>query len=405
MCVARHEGRVVFVRHALPGERVRAVITEGRSSGRFLRADAIEILRPAPDRVTPPCPYAGPGKCGGCDWQHATPEAQRKLKAAVVAEQLRRLAGVKRKVYVEEVPGSPGGLDWRTRVQFSVDEEGRIGLRKHRSHEVVPIDRCLIAHPLIESLGIEKEIWTGVAGVEAIASASTGDRAVVVTPVEGARRVDVPDLAEDHALLERDPVKGRVRVVDGRDGVRERAAGREWQVSGSGFWQVHPKAPEILVEAVLDALDPQPGDTALDLYSGVGLFAGVIGQRVGPEGEVIAIEADPRAAADARYNLRDMPWITVERGRVERLLRRVDFGPKDLVALDPPRNGAGRSVVEEIVALEPQRVAYVACDPAALARDIGFFRDLGYELIDLRAFDLFPMTHHVECVATLEPID
>ncbi|MFB9838305.1 class I SAM-dependent RNA methyltransferase, partial [Actinoallomurus acaciae] len=171
-CVARHEGRVVFVRHTLPGELVLARVTQETKN--FLRADAVEILEASPDRVPAPCPFSGPERCGGCDWQHVAVPAQRRLKAAVVEEQLRRVAGISREVVVEEVPGAPDGLGWRTRVQFSVRRDGAVGLRRHRSHTVEPIDECLIAHPEVEALGIERKRWPGASGVEATASAGTG---------------------------------------------------------------------------------------------------------------------------------------------------------------------------------------------------------------------------------------
>ncbi|MEV5710611.1 class I SAM-dependent RNA methyltransferase [Actinoallomurus sp. NPDC052274] len=395
-CVARHEGRVVFVRHTLPGERVRARVTQETKN--FLRADAVEILEPSPDRVQAPCPFAGPGRCGGCDWQHASLPAQRRLKAEVVKEQLSRLAGIDRDVVVEEVPGAPDGLGWRTRVQFAVRRDGVIGLRKHRSHQIEPIDECLIAHPQVEALGIERKRWSGATGVEAIASAATGDRLAVLSSRGRARvpRMDAP-----------------VRLVSGKREekppfVREEAAGRLWQVSGSGFWQVHPGAAETLAAAVLDALEPRKGDIAVDLYCGAGLFAGVLGEAIGPDGLVVGIESEGQAVRDARFNLRDLPHVSVERGEVEKVIDEIQFGrgrstlrQADLVVLDPPRAGAGRDVVKRVAELAGRRVAYVSCDPATLARDLAFFSEYGWTLSALRAFDAFPMTQHVECVATL----
>jgi tRNA/tmRNA/rRNA uracil-C5-methylase (TrmA/RlmC/RlmD family) len=400
-CVARHEGRVVFVRHALPGERVRVRVTDGHAESRFLRGDAVEILEPSPDRVPPPCPYARPGRCGGCDWQHATLTAQRELKAAVVAEQLRRLAGLDLPVTVEELPGTPDGLGWRTRVQFAVDADGRAGLRKHRSHRVQPIDRCLIASPEVEALGVERRPWPGAARVEAVASAWTGDFAVLAEPAGTAGR--------HGPARTRDPARvGAPELVAGTPAVRERAAGREWRVTGSGFWQVHPAAADTLVQAVLAGLDCRRDDSALDLYCGVGLFAGALAPLVG---EVLGIESDPRAVTDARHNLADLQRVTLEQGRVEDVLDRVGAAAeggaagrahrRDLVVLDPPRSGAGRPVVDRVAALGPRRIAYVACDPAPLARDLAYFAEHGYRLASLRAFDLFPMTAHVECVAHL----
>ncbi|GAA2316086.1 class I SAM-dependent RNA methyltransferase [Nonomuraea roseoviolacea subsp. roseoviolacea] len=395
-CVARHEGRVVFVRHALPGERVVAAVTE--ETTRFLRADAVEILEPSPDRVVPPCPYAGPGRCGGCDWQHATLEAQRALKADVVAEQLRRLAGIDRKVVVEEVPGAPDGLGWRTRVQLAVRGDGAPGFRKHRSHDIQPVDACLIAHPEVEAVGAELREWPGAAGVEVIASTG-GDRAVVVKP-RPRRTVAVPDLDAPASILV-DQGKGRTVPRRGPGVLRERVGDREFRVSGSGFWQVHPGAAETLLDAVLTFAAPEPGEWALDLYCGVGLFAAGLAEAVGPEGAVFGLESEEAAVRDARANLRDLPQARIERGRVEEALDRFQIERADVVVVDPPRSGLGREVVDRIAGLEAPRVVYVSCDPATLARDLAWLAERGYGLADLRAFDAFPMTHHVECVALL----
>jgi len=174
--VARYEGRVVFVRHALPGERVRALVTEGAEGARFLRADAVEVITPSPDRVKAPCAHARPGGCGGCDFQHASLPAQRALKAAVVAEQLRRLGGVEVEVAVEAVPGEVDGLAWRTRVRFAVDAEGHPGLRRHRSHDVVRLDGCPIAHPLVLETGVLGREWPGVSELQVAVSTSSGEQ-------------------------------------------------------------------------------------------------------------------------------------------------------------------------------------------------------------------------------------
>ncbi|MFD1537948.1 class I SAM-dependent RNA methyltransferase [Nonomuraea guangzhouensis] len=395
-CVARHEGRVVFVRHALPGERVIAEVTE--ETTRFLRADAVQVLDPSPDRVTPPCPFAGPGRCGGCDWQHATLEAQRGLKAAVVAEQLSRLAGIEREVVVEEVPGAKDGLGWRTRVQFAARPGGELGFRKHRSHDIEVVDACLIAHPEVEAVGAEQREWRGASGVEVIAS-SAGDRAVVVKP-RPRRSVTVPDLDASASIL-LDQGKGHTVPRKGSGVLHEQVGDREFRVAGSGFWQVHPGAAETLLDAVLSYAAPEPGEWALDLYCGVGLFAAGLAEGVGAEGAVFGLESEAAAVRDARANLRDLPQARVERGRVEEALDRFQIERADIVVVDPPRSGLGREVVHRIAALEASRIVYVSCDPATLARDLSWLGDDGYELVDLRAFDAFPMTHHVECVALL----
>lgn len=372
-CVARHEGRVVFVRHSLPGERVVAEVTDHGPQGRFVRARTVAVLAASPDRVPPPCRYAA--DCGGCDWQHVALAAQRQLKGAVVSEQLQRLAGIDRVVVVEPVPGDTEGLGWRTRVRFAVSAGGRPGFRRHRSHDVVEVERCLLAHPLVEATGVTGRSWPLGADVEAACAPSTGETWV---------RQPGADAQPSPAVL------------------HERALGRVWQVSG-GFWQVHPGAPAALVAAVTEQLEPRPGEHLLDLYAGVGLFSGTVGGLLGDGGRVDAVEADAGACADAATNLADLPWARVHRAAVVHHLRTSGLRRVDLVVLDPPRSGAGREVTERVTALRPRAVSYVACDPAALARDLATFAGLGYRLARLRAFDLFPMTHHVECVALLVP--
>ncbi len=391
-CVAHApDGRVVFVRHALPGERVRAVVTASTRS--FLRADAVEVLTASPERVERPCPYAGPGRCGGCDWQHVALPEQRRLKAALVEEQLRRLAGVDRRVVVEEVPGAQDGLGWRTRVQLAVAPSGRAGLRKHRSHELEPVDACLIASPDVEAVGAEALRWPGATGVEVVAA---GDQRVVSVTTGRRSHVRLPDV--DAGVV----VDGR--AVRGPHGVRHDVLGRRFEVAAGGFWQVHPGAATALATAVLGALDPQPGERALDLYAGVGLFAALIGERVGPTGAVTAVEADARACADAARNTADLPQVRIRTAPVStEVLARA--GSADLVVLDPPRAGAGLEVTRALAALRPRRLVYVACDPASFARDLRVLLDAGWALLDLQGLDLFPMTEHVELVAVLAPPD
>lgn len=350
ICIAHApDGRAVFVRHALPGEQVRVEVTEERPS--YLRADAVEILRASEHRVVPPCEWAGPGRCGGCDWQHVDLDEQRRLKATVIADQLRRIAGLDLPVVVEAVPGDVGGLHWRTRLRLAVDSDGVAGLHRYRSHEIEPIGDCLLAHPDLPVASVVSQKWPDSDGVDLVVS-------------------DV-----------------------------EEAVGRSWRIPAGGFWQVHPGAPEVLARTVVEFAAIEASDVCLDLYCGVGLFAGVISP-LASIGRVLAVESEAAAAAAARSNLADCQNVTVTTGRVDRWLSR--SRPRaDVVVLDPPRKGAGRAVVDGIAAAAPRRVVHVACDPSSLARDVSLFAGHGYRLESLRAFDLFPMTAHVECVALL----
>ena len=352
-CVARTgDGQVVFVRHAIPGEVVLARVTQATRS--FLRADAIEIIEASPDRVAPPCPYAGPGLCGGCDWQHVVLARQRRLKADLLGEQLRRLAGLEVAVTVGEVPGAPDGLGWRTRVRYSIDRAGRAGFRRHRSHQVQPVERCLIAAPEVQAEGVTARRWPGVESVE------------------------VPGPPE--------------RVV----------RGRSFRAGPGAFWQVHPAAPEVLVGALLEGLAPRPGEVVADLYGGAGIFAAFLAEAVGESGRVVLVEGNRGAAASAEENLAGLSQAEVVTARVGADVLDL-IGPVDLIVLDPPRAGAGLEVSAALAASSARAVAYVACDPAALGRDLRVFLGAGWELASLRAFDLFPMTEHVEAVAFLAP--
>jgi tRNA/tmRNA/rRNA uracil-C5-methylase (TrmA/RlmC/RlmD family) len=433
-CVARpDDAPVVFIRHALPGETVLARLTEVTS--RLARADAVEILKPSPDRIQAPCPHARPGGCGGCDWQHATLPAQRSLKAAVVRQQLRRLAGLDREVTVEPLPGDEepgtveagtveagtveastgpagGGLGWRTRVQFAVRRDGVAGLRAHRSHDVIDVGQCLIAHPAITDLGIPARRWPGTSSVEALVAAGSAERAVVITPGgrshatkgHSGRPVSIDGIKADSVLSR---AGHSLTPLRGHSYLSQRAAGRDWRVGAGAFWQVHPAAADVLTDAVMAALAPQAGDIAVDLYCGAGLFAASLAQAVGPDGTVIGVESDNAAVRDARHNLREWPWARVHKGDVTAVLGRGGqtgaLPPARLVVADPPRSGLAREVIEYLAAAENgvARFAYVSCDPATLARDIGLLAARGWVLDGLRAFDAFPMTHHVECVATL----
>ncbi|WP_232663407.1 class I SAM-dependent RNA methyltransferase [Pseudonocardia sp. TRM90224] len=362
-CVARHDGRVVFVRHALPGERVRAVVDEDKGGG-FCRADTVAVLEPAPTRVSAPCTWARAGGCGGCDLQHVEPAEQRALKAAVLAEQLRRLAGIELDVVVEELPGGP--LGWRSRVRLAVDEEGRAGLRAHRSHDVLAVADCPLAPP--DSL--HDVLDSGFV---------PGTEVDVVTDADG------------------------VVHVDGSGGPAvQRAAGREWLLSPGVFWQVHPALAETLAGVVREWAAAPRGGTAWDLYGGVGLFASVLAGQVGRDGAVTVVESSGAAVADGRAALADLPQVGWLVGRVEREITGLGAEP-DVIVADPPRRGLGRELVDALCAAGPQRLVYVACDPAALARDVGLLAQRGYRMERLRAFDAFPMTHHFESIALFVP--
>ncbi len=378
-CVARHEGQVLFVRHALPGETVRVQVTSIGRRARYVRADVVEVLVASPDRRDAPCPVAR--ECGGCDWQHVVPAAQRELKAAVVREAMRRFAGIDLpdSFAVQAVPdptvpdGSrePGeGLAWRTRGTLGVDAAGRAGFLGHRSHDVAVAGQCLQLHPRLHVLDLFGTTWPASARVGFVA----------------------PSRGPAVAFLQDDPPVAPIT---------EHAAGRDWSVDPAGFWQVHPGAADALVEHVRRMLEVRPGERLVDLYAGVGLFG--LSLAAGARLDLTLVEGDRRACELAVVNA-GAGEVTVVRAAVDRWVTRAGVADGvDVLVLDPPRTGAGATVVTAIASARPRAVAYVACDPVALARDLATFRDQGLVLDELVALDLFPTTHHVECVAKLVP--
>ncbi|MGC8462930.1 MAG: class I SAM-dependent RNA methyltransferase, partial [Acidimicrobiales bacterium] len=352
-CVARGpDGRVVFVRHALPGERVCAVVTEEHRS--FLRADVSLVVDPSPDRVVPPCPRAGPGGCGGCDLQHVSLSAQRTVKTSVVATQLRRIAGVEVPVVIEAPPPSDG-LGWRTRLRLAVDEGGRVGLRRHRSHEVEPVQRCLVVHPLVEEARESVQAGPGPASVVVDTDPATGARVAWVEPPGATGRTRlVPHRSTARGGLVTDrPVA---------QPIERSASGHRYRVSPGVFWQAHMAAPDLLVGAVLEAARMQPGERVADLYSGAGLFAVPLAKAVGPEGSVVAVERSATACADAVHNTVELSQVTVVQAPVAPRVLAQRVGRADVVVLDPSRKGAGAAVMRAVAALRPRVVVSVSCD-------------------------------------------
>ena len=370
--IARHEGAVFFIRHGIPGEKCRVVITSTGSS--FNRGDVIEVLTPSPDRVSPPCAYAHRDGCGGCDFQHISMARQRQLKSDVITEQFARIAKMDLHIEVEEVSPS---LHWRTRAIATTNSVGRLGFYGARSHNVVPIDDCIIMVPDMKMPELAARSWKSNVRIE-IAVSSMKERNIALATKES-----------------------KARLTEGNQTLHEEVMGKHLEVSQDSFWQSNASAPATLTRAVLDYTELRNGDHVLDLYGGVGLFTSVMVDIVGIDGAIELIEGSKSATADATRNFVMNPNVKIATGDVALHLPRITSA--DVIVLDPPREGAGKIVVSEIVRLRPRRVVYVACDPAALARDTGYFLEKGYTLSTIRAFDLFPMTHHIECVALFLP--
>jgi tRNA/tmRNA/rRNA uracil-C5-methylase (TrmA/RlmC/RlmD family) len=371
--IARHDGAVIFVRHAIPGEKCTIQITSTGSS--FNRADVVSVETPSEFRVEASCRFAHRNGCGGCDFQHISVDHQRSLKSDVISEQFSRIAKIDLRVEVEHVGES---THWRTRAIATTDRNGKLGFYKSRSHSIAPVTDCIICVEGMNFSEIASRDLKGDVRVE-ISASNTGERAIALAPTRGEEKA---------------------RLTEGPAVLHENVLGRTLEVSQESFWQSHKKAPEVLTQAVLEFVQLKAGEHVLDLYGGVGLFTAAIIDSVGPTGHVDLIEGSKVATADAGRNFAAHSNITIATGDVAKLLPRITAA--DVVVLDPPRDGAGKEAVAHIARLTPRAIVYVACDPAALARDTAYLADHSYSLVKVRAFDLFPMTHHIECVALYE---
>jgi tRNA/tmRNA/rRNA uracil-C5-methylase (TrmA/RlmC/RlmD family) len=368
--IARHLGAVIFVRHAIPGEEVEIEITGTGSS--FNRADVVRVVKPSTDRVSAPCQFAHRAGCGGCDFQHISLERQRSLKEEVITEQFSRIAKREVHVSVEEV-GPP--LGYRTRFNAVTTRNGDLGFKQARSNKVVPISDCRILQPEIGYQELSARKWKGDLRVE-VSLSTTGERTIAT----GYTRDETP-----------------VRTSEGPDVGLYSINGSNLEVSQRSFWQSHKLAPTVLTQVVKEFADIKVGDQLLDLYGGVGLFTSQFLDLIGESGRVDLVEGSKSATADALRNFANSKSVKVHTGDVAKLLPR--FTRADVIVLDPPREGAGREVVMAMAQLKPRSIVYVACDPAALARDTTYLSEVGFEATKIRAFDLFPMTHHIETVA------
>lgn len=372
--IARHDGAVFFVRHAIPGEECDIEITSVGSS--FNRADVIEVQLPSADRVSAPCRYAHRNGCGGCDFQHISPARQRTLKSEVITEQFARIAKLDIRVEVEEVSAP---LGWRTRCSAVTTKAGALGFYQSRSHKIIPVDDCRILTPEMRYSELSQRGAKGDQRLE-ISISNTGERTIATAN------------SRDESPL---------RVSDGPDIAHYTVGENTFEVSQKSFWQSHKDAPRVLTEAVLSYSDLREGDHVLDLYGGVGLFAASFLSFIGDSGSVDIVEGSKSATADAARNFAGRENVRIYTGDVAQHITR--FSTADVIVLDPPREGAGKDVIAHAAKLAARTIVYVACDPAALARDTGYLRDAGYQLDSMRAFDLFPMTHHIESVAKFVP--
>ncbi len=381
-CVAHHEGRVVFVRYALPGERVRVRVTADRGS--YWHAEVAEVIEPSDDRVPSQCPIAGADGAGCCDLAFAAPEAARVLKAQVVANQLQRVGGHTwsgQDAGAEPLSES-GPTGWRTRVRLDVGADRRPGFHRYHSDELVTDLRCAqLPAGMLDGLapGLLEADLSPAAQLH-VALDDDGERHVVRTLRQGKRTA--------------------TKVVEGSYEAVQRVGARSWRVPVTAFWQAHRDAAATYSSLVADWAQPGTGMTVWDLYGGTGVFAAALGDAVGESGRVVTVDTSRAATRAARAALADLPHVDVITDSVRRALTAQRSGA-DVAVLDPPRAGAGREVIDLLAAAGVPRIVHIGCEAASFARDIGLYRSHGYAVEKIKVFDAFPLTHHIECVALL----
>lgn len=388
--LGRYEGKVIFVPYAIPGEEALVEIVEDKGS--YARAQLIEILSPSPHRVAPPCPHFGPGKCGGCQWQHIAYQAQLEFKAAVVRDQLARIGHLP-DVSVKWTIPSASPWHYRNHVQFAVSDDGQLGFVATNGRRVETIEVCYLLHPFLEELfaALDLEL-PGLVRLSLRAGVNTGDQIMIFETHDDEPPVLESDLPVSCVLLLSD---GTPVNLIGNNYITEVVAGRRFRISATSFFQVNTAAAEELVRVVSEYLAPTGDETLLDAYCGVGTFALSLADKVG---YVIGIEEDAGAVAHARLNAAELADAEFIEGSVEAFLPQLDRRI-DLAVLDPPRQGCKPEALTALIELAPRRIVYVSCDPATLARDARRLADGGYQLVEVQPVDMFPQTYHIESVA------
>ena len=395
--VGRHEGKAIFVPYGIPGESVRAEITEDK--GRFARARLLEVLSGSGDRVDPLCSYFG--ACGGCHYQHMSYAAQLRYKRSVIQTQMQRIAGLSDAVVLPAL-GMSDPWHYRNHAQFHVSAAGQLGFMAAGSHAVVPIERCLLMHPLLEDLfeALDAEL-PSLLRIALRAGVRTGDQMLIFEMESDLPPQVEADLPVSCVLLMSD---GNAITLVGSPYIREQVGKRTYRISAPSFFQVNTAQAEVLADRVMAYLDAGPSDVVVDAYCGVGTFsiglAAHSSQRAGPR-QIIGIESSPDAIRDAQTNASGLENVSFVCGAVEDILPTLGI-QAPLVVVDPPRTGLGKQAVNAVLDLSPARMVYVSCDPATLARDIRAFAAAGYRLHEAQPIDMFPQTYHVETVAVLE---
>lgn len=380
------DGRAVFVPFGLPGERVRVRVVEEKRG--HVRAELVQVLEVAPERITPRCRHFG--QCGGCHYQHMPYEAQLRAKTDILRDQLTRLGRVGNPP-VKAAVASPRAWNYRNHLQFHLDPRGRLGFLASRSDQVIPISECHLPEPAIDAAWPQLDFEPDSA-IERVSLRLGADDDLMLVLESHAPEIPELELAADISVVH--AYGDHAVVMAGVDHITARVLGRDFRVSAGSFFQVNTAMAEKMVEHVL-GLAPEPSDTILDVYCGGGLFSAFLATCCK---RLIGVESSPAACEDYAANLDEFDHVELYQGSAEDVIPRLEADP-DLVLVDPPRAGVERRVLDAIVALGSRAVIYVSCDPSTLARDAARLIAGGYRLVDVTPFDLFPQTYHIESIS------
>ncbi len=400
--LGRWEGKVIFVPYAIPGETVRAEIREDK--GHYAFARPVEVVEPSPQRVDPPCPYFGSGKCGGCQWQHIDYGTQARLKRDILVDQLERIGDIEEPL-VHPTVADETGWAYRNHAQFRPAAGGGLGFQRASGYQagggeragIMPIDFCMVLHPMLSDLYdlIDLNV-DGLIRLVLRAGTATGDRLIGFEMEEDKPpALEADETVSCVMLLE----EGGYANLIGDNYISEVIADHVYRVSASSFFQVNSRQATKLVRLALAYLDLGGDETVLDAFCGVGLFT----THLAEEAElVIGIESSPSAVDDLLENAEGRGNVEIIEGAVEDVLPEIAV-PLDAVLLDPPRGGVDRHALDALAELAPRRMVYVSCDPATLARDAKRLEQKGYALVEVQPVDMFPQTYHVESVSLFTP--
>ena len=379
------DGRAVFIPYALPDELLQIRLVEEKE--RYARGEISEIIKPSSNRIEPRCPHFQ--ECGGCHYQHIPYQEQLQIKESILIDQFRRV-GKLDSPPVKSIQPSPSPWNYRNHIQFHIAEDGRLGFLKHRSNEIVAIREC---HLPEESLN---EIWPSfnldyIPGLDRISlrSGEAGQDALVLLESQGQEPFEFSVDLPLSAVLQG---PGGEIVLSGDDFTIIPILDFPFVVSAGAFFQINTQVTEILVTKILESLPLESDTVCLDVYCGVGLFSAFLAPRVK---KVIGIESSPSACEDYLYNLAEYENVELYDLPAEEVMPELELSP-DIVILDPPRGGLSKTVLDSVVDLGPDLIAYISCDPATLARDIQRLDKKGYRLEESTPFDMFPQTYHIE---------